>query len=216
MRDRHPLRLLPGTHSQWAAVERLRVCVVKLQAALPLTTFRDSFYYDIYPNVVSMLPPIDSLYVAHMKLPPQEIGIWDGYGYEVSAVDGDARTLLRRLLVRPALTPSLHSIVPKRQRLHSGGLPRVVRANEDHWAAQLDLDFTKALEIPNGELCKHILPRCCHGESPQTHFLPEHNLTLRDGSNNTAHAPLVDTLPSPHATLDRIANRCTCQAIHIT
>ena len=117
-----------------------------------MLALRHPLHDDVDPNVVCLLSPIDSLYVADVKLPPQEIGIWDGYGYEVSAVDGDARTLLRGFLVRPALTPSLHSNVPKRQRLHCGCLPGVVRPNEYHRAAQLDLDITEALEVTNSEL----------------------------------------------------------------
>ena len=67
------------------------------------------------------------------------------------------------LLPRPLLVPALEADVPQGQRLHRRGLPGVVRSDEDHRIAELDLDLAEALEVAGDESGQHVLARSALG-----------------------------------------------------
>ena len=82
-----------------------------------------------------------------MKATPQRERARDRY--QVPAVDGYAMTPCRGRHPRPLLIPAPEPGMPEGEDLHRRRLARVVRTNEDHGIAQLDIDFVEPLEVAN-------------------------------------------------------------------
>ena len=154
-RDRHPLRRPVVVEPQRPAIERFLVRVVEFQAAGPDPALVDPFDDQVDTHVVGALPPFDTPDVPHMQVAPQMHGARMGDGEQVPPVDRYAGTLFRRALVGPLHVPPLDADIPQRQGLHRRGLPRIVRPDEHDRIPQLDLDFSEAFEIADGEPGEH-------------------------------------------------------------
>ena len=110
---------------------------------------------EIDADVAGPLPAVDSLHVAHVQVAPQQVGVGDGDGHEIAAVDGHPGPLLRGALPGPLLVPALEADVPERERLHGRGLPGVGGTDEDDGTAEIDLDLAEPLEVPDDEPGQH-------------------------------------------------------------
>ena len=137
------------------AVEGLLVRVVELESADPALVGGHTLDEEVDADVAGGLPAVFPPHVPHAHPAPQQIRVGYRDRHEVAAVDGHAGTLFWRALAGSLLVPALEARVPQSQRLHRGGLSRVVRADEDHRVAELDLDLAEALEVPDGELRQH-------------------------------------------------------------
>ena len=154
----HAVHGLPGCavgQPERPAIERFLVTIVEFEPASPSVPSGYAFDDDFDTHVADVLTAGDFPYVPDVEFPPQQVGARHRHGDEVVAVDRDARALFGRLLSGAFFVPAFEPHVPQRQRLQRGGLARVVRANEHHGVAELDLDVPKPLEIPNREVGQH-------------------------------------------------------------
>ena len=147
---RHAVRGLAFGETKWPAVERFLVRVIELEPTPPMFALRDALADEIDADVARGLTVVDSPHIPHVHAPPQQVRVRYRDCHQIPAVDGYARPLFRRASPRPFLVPALEANVPERERLHRGGLPGVVRTDEDHRIAELDLHRAKALEVAGG------------------------------------------------------------------
>ena len=146
--DRHPVGCLTAGHSQRPAVEGLLVRVVELQSTRPAAVVGHPLHDEIDADVAGLGTSLDLAHVSHVQIAPQEVGVRNGDCHEITPIDGHAGPLLGRAPTRPLLVPALETDIPERERLHGGSLAGVVGADEHHRTADLDLDLSKAFEIP--------------------------------------------------------------------
>ena len=130
-----------------AAVERLLVGVVELEARRPRLARVNPFDVDLDQDISRLLLAGVLVTLTHAQVSPQQVRRRHRQCYQVAAVDRDARAFLRHV-ARPALFhPSTHPSVPQRQRLQRRCLARVVRTDKDDAAGKLDLYVLEQLEI---------------------------------------------------------------------
>ena len=159
--DRHaplPARVGP----QRPAVEALFVDVVELETALPRLRSRNPFYDHVDADVLGALPAAAAVDGADAQLPPQLARREARNTHQIPPVDRRPGPFGRRL-ISPLLRPAPQSEVPEGEGLQGGGLAGVVRADEHHRVAQLDVDFFEALEVADGEPGQHS--RACVGRT---------------------------------------------------
>ena len=152
----HAFEIFPFGQSERTAVKGLLIGIIKLEATRPRLSPSHALHENIYPNILSSLPAIDRLNIAHMQILPEQIRMGNGNGDQVPPVDRHARTLLR---FRPALVlfpPTLEARIPKGESLKRGCFAGVVRANKNNGIAELYFDIPKTFEFSTDQFRQHV------------------------------------------------------------
>lgn len=154
-RHPHSIRLSVLIHPQGTAIERFLVGIVELKTALPRFIVCHSRNHNIDTNVSCVQLTVRALDRAHMQVSPQEVGVRNRYGNQISSVDRNSRALLGRVFSRAFLDPLPEADFPQREGLQRRRFPGIIGTNKHHCFAKFDFNIFKTLKVLDSQAGQH-------------------------------------------------------------